>query len=102
MNGPSLNDNIKKLEDLKGLANDLRSTLKEDLPANEKKVLRNELTSVKAEILEMKIDAITEISSMPEAQQNRINEINKEIRKQSTPAKQTENPQVKNSSRRQP
>ena len=101
MNIVPSSDNIKKLEDLKGLANDLRSTLKEDLPANEKKVLRNELTSVKAEILEMKIDAITEISSMPEAQQNRIIEINKEIRKQSRAAKQTENPQVKNSSRRQ-
>jgi|TARA_R100000479_G_scaffold65066_2_gene30978 hypothetical protein len=101
MNIVPSSDNIKKLEDLKGLANDLSSTLKEDLPANEKKIIRNELASVKAEILEMKIDAISQISAMPEAEQNRVIEINKEIRKRSRAAKQTGNEQVKKSSYRQ-
>lgn len=96
-----LSKDAKKFESLKSYYSDLKQSLKEeDLDSDAKKIIKDELISVKSEMNDIKNKSIKAFEEMSEEDRANVQEINKEIRKASRAAKKSDSPTVKNAAKK--
>ena len=96
-----LSEDAEKFESLKSYYSDLKQSLKEeDLDSDAKKIIKDELISVKSEMNDIKNKSIKAFEKMSEEDRANVQEINKEIRKASKAAKKSDSPTVKNAAKK--